>query len=105
MIYQSKDVALTQLAKDRKLDFTTNKFANIKIQLSTKDQKQRIDWILNELATTPTVRDEEYLKVQLAIDEGIPASQAAGNKLREMSKNRELYEKKLGGKYSYFPGL
>ena len=104
MIYQSKDTVLTQLAQKRDLRFSKDKYADIKIQLSTKDQKARIDWLLNELANCPAVSFDLYKIVQLAIDEGIPASTAAGNKLREMSNDKERYEKKVGDQ-SYYPGF
>ena len=104
MIYQTKDTALTQLAKDRNLKFTNEKYADIKMQLCPKTQRERITWILDHLSKVEAVTQDSYCAVQLAIDEGVPASNAAVDKLKEMSKNREIYEKKVGDQ-SYFPGF
>ena len=58
MIYRSKDEALLQLTRKQELKFSIDEPADVKIRLSLKDQKQRVDWIINELANAKALREK-----------------------------------------------
>jgi hypothetical protein len=101
MIYRARDEALLTLARKQGLKFDLDTFAGVKVKLALLPQKERIAWLISELANKKVMRAEDDPLIQLAADEGKAAGKAAAVKLQEISENREKYVVK--GRY--YPGF
>ena len=70
------------------LDFTLDFPSDLKVRLAPLSHLQRIAWLINDLAQIKMYGMNAYYEVQLAIDEGIDASNAAAAKLKVMDVQR-----------------
>lgn len=74
------------------LDFAADPGSEFKAKLAGMSHKERIAWLVNDLAQKKIWKGADYLyEIQLAVDEGLDASNAAAAKLKEMDGQRTKY--------------
>ena len=96
MIYLKHDLALSRHAKDLGIPFDVDDPAAEKMRLAQLSRKDRLNMLLEELATARALTPYIFYTTQLAVDEGLPASRLAGEKLKYMQTHREQYPLQTG---------
>jgi hypothetical protein len=91
MIYHGKYEDFASLPDVKNVNFSGDYGSALKLRLAPLSMNQRIDTVINELAHRTVLRFDTDYDIQLAINEGLPASQAAAKKLSEMEKHPENY--------------
>jgi hypothetical protein len=91
MAYRDSSTGFLSSPQLQGLDYSQDPGAALKVRLARMPQEGRLPWMINELANKKKIGKNEGYLLQLAVDEGEAASQAAGSKLREMDANREQY--------------
>ena len=75
----------------RSIDFNQDEGSALKIKIVQLPSGSRLPWMINELAHKANRDLQANLVLQLAVDEGLPASQMAASKLNDMASNRSQY--------------
>jgi hypothetical protein len=91
MIYRSGLQYTRPLPVLRRLDFRMVPGASLKIQLARMPKGQRLPWMIARIADNPTSGIAKMRLIQLAADEGRPASRMAAATLREIRAHRSRY--------------
>ncbi len=91
IMYRDTSANYQTIADLQGVDFSADPASAIKVQLSQLPKAKRTDWLINELAHKRVLRGEDGFLLQLAVDEGVPASRLAVKKLMEMDTNRSEY--------------
>lgn len=65
--------------------------AALKAGLGPLTNQERVNWLIEKLSTAWVMDEDTYYAIQLAIDEGVPASHAAAIKLKEIASSRKQY--------------
>lgn len=91
MIYRSGLQYTRPLPALRGLDFGMDPAALLKIRLSRMPKRQRLPWLIDQISKSQVSGMGELRLVQLAADEGRPASRAAAAKLKEIRLHRSRY--------------
>lgn len=91
MIYNGRYEDFTSLPEVKAVNFTEDYASALKMRLAPLSQPQRLDTLINELAHRTFLKFDTDYDIQLAINEGLPASQAAATKLRDMEIHHENY--------------
>lgn len=73
------------------IDFTQDEGAVLKVNIAKQPSKNRLAYMIDQLAVKHNRDLQANLLLQLAVDEGLPASQMAASKLNEMASNRQQY--------------
>ena len=84
----------------RRWTFPESASAALKLKYAPLDGRHRVRQIIDDLAKPK----ENTPLLQLAIDEGLPASRAAADKLADIEANRENYAVVIEGR-TYHPGV
>lgn len=91
MIYRSRRPYTRPLHGLHGLDFGLVPGARLKIQLAQLPMGQRLAWMIARIAESSISGRTELRLIQLAADEGRPASRAAAAKLKEIRAHRSRY--------------
>jgi len=91
MIYRSGLQYTRPLPVLRGLRFALVPGARLKIQLAQLPKGQRLPWMIARIVASPVSGIGELRLIQLAADEGRPASRAAAAKLKEIRAHRSRY--------------
>ena len=79
------------LPKVRELDYSPYPDVALKMKIAPMSQEERVKWLIDDLSRKKVVALKESYEIQLAIDEGLPASHYAVSVLKTMSKNQKDY--------------
>ncbi|MGI4791419.1 MAG: hypothetical protein ACRYFS_21535 [Janthinobacterium lividum] len=85
MIYQDTNMDFTKVPAVSQLKFEQDYPALLKIKLSSLATNERIETIISDLADKKTLTTKDYYEMQLGVNYGLPASQAAAAQLHKMS--------------------
>ncbi len=85
------DPAYLTLPAVKALDFTLYEGALLKMKVAPMSHEERVKWLVDELSRKKSLRGEDNGMIQLAIDEGLPASHYAVTVLKAMSKHQKDY--------------
>nr|CAA9224006.1 hypothetical protein AVDCRST_MAG63-657 [uncultured Armatimonadetes bacterium] len=88
MVYQSRDIALAKRARQIGVRFETDAPSLLKIRLAPRSYRERLDVLIEELSRVKVINDDVYHMIQLAVNQGVPASRAAARKLKQMQAER-----------------
>ena len=101
MAYDGDYAAYSTLPELKGLETSTIPGVAVKMKYAAIPKSQRAQRMVDDMAKTGA----QGLTLQLAIDEGLPASRYAARKLMEMDKNRNQYAIELGGQTYYHAGF
>lgn len=88
MIYQKHDIALARYAQDAGISFDQDLPSTVKVGLASLTQQDRLNWLIEKLSNMGTLTPDNYYIIQLAVNEGEPASRAAAATLEGMKRGR-----------------
>lgn len=83
--------ALATEARRRGIDFGTDYAAAYKMRFGPMKRAERVRTLVGELSLKAGLRGEDYPLYRLAGNEGVPAAQAAANRIQEMRKDPSRY--------------
>lgn len=92
MVYRSSPDVVNKLPQLQRLDFSLDYGSALKMRFASVPKAERARRMIDELARKQRVGTDERLLIQLAVDEGLAASQAAAVKLQEMNRQRDQYK-------------
>jgi len=91
MIYHGRYQDYATLPEVQTTNFAQDYPSALKVRLAQVPQSSRITTIIQELSHKTMLSFNDYYEIQLAVNEGTSASDAAANELKKMDKNREQY--------------
>jgi len=72
-------------AAEKVVDFNVDLPARVKVQLAALAPHERVAWLVKRLAAANALDDDTYRLIQALGDEGAPAAEAIGRRLREVT--------------------
>lgn len=91
MVYEGNYQDYASLPEVSGVDFTRDYCSALKMRLAPLSRQDRIATTIQELSHKMVLKNEDSYEIQLAINEGLPASQAAAMELKKMDKRRDIY--------------
>lgn len=91
IVYREPGVTPNMQKALSNINFAVDFRSDLKMRLAPLSHRKRIAWLINDLAQKTILKGPENFEVQLAIDEGIDASNAAAAKLKEMDGKRDKF--------------
>ena len=91
MIYYGDAKVYLSLPDVARLDFSQNYGAALKMKVAAMSHEARVKWLIDDMAGKKSLKWQDDYEIQLAIDEGLPASHAAAAKLHELDKARDAF--------------
>ena len=91
MIYHGSYQDYASLPGVAQINFQADYPAALKMRLAPLTREQRIGTMINDLANKTVMRGEDNYEIQLLVDEGTAASEAAAAKLRQMDANKTSF--------------
>lgn len=91
IVYQGEYEDYASLPQVAQVDFSREPGSALKMRLAPLSRQQRLSTLIRELSHKTVLKDEDNFEIQLAVNEGLPASRAAAVELRKMDTHREEY--------------
>lgn len=91
MMYQGPLKDFMALPMASQVGFQNDYPSELKVSLASLNSSERIQKLVQRLANKSTLGTDDYYDIQLAVDEGISASQVVATQLHIMDANRSQY--------------
>jgi len=92
MVYEGDYQDYKSLGGVADVDFSRDYCSSLKMRLAPLARQNRLHVLIQELSHKIVLKNEDDFEIQLAINEGPAASQAAAAELRKMDTHREQYD-------------
>ena len=91
MVYHGRYEDFALLPEVNAVDFSQDYASALKVRLAQMPRENRLAAMIQELSHRTSLSFNDYYEIQLAINEGTDASEAAASELRKMDRHREQY--------------